>query len=126
MDKRWQQKPWDALQEESKPREFIKKCQLHSLDCKSCKIMNKINYEDEEKIISEMMSNWREIPNKDGTFRIEQKVSYKQDTKVLFHPKNSNLHRGGKQCKASIKKSVKEGAYEDLSSQIKMQLMTKS
>ena len=82
-------------------------------------IMNKINSEEEEQIITEMINNQRAIPNKDGTFRIEQKVSYKQDTNVLFHSRNSNLHRAGKQCKALIQKSVKEGAYDDLTSQIK-------
>ena len=53
--------------------------------------MSKINSEEEEQIIIEM-NNQKEVPNKDGTFRIEQKVSYKQDTNVLFHPRNSNLH----------------------------------
>ena len=104
------------MQEESKPREFIRKCQLHSLDCKSCKLLNKINSKEEEQIITEMMSNQREIPNKDGTFRIKQKVSYKQDINVLFHPRNSYLHTAGKQCKALIQKSVREGAYDDLTS----------
>ena len=97
------------LQEENKPREFIRKCQFHSLDFKSCKIMSKINSEEEEQSIGEMMNNQKEIQNKDGIFRIEQKVSYKQDKNVLFHPRNSDLHRAGKQCKTLIQKSIKKG-----------------
>ena len=66
-----------------------------------------------------MMNNQKEVPNNDGSFRIEQKVSCKRDTNVIFHPRNSNLHRAGKQCKALNQKRVKEGAYDDLTSQIK-------
>ena len=107
------------LQDESKPREFIRKCQLHSLDCKSCKIINKINSDEEEQIITEMMNNQKEVPNNDGSFRIEQKVSYKRDTNVIFHSRNSNLHRAGKQCKALIQKSFKEDAEDYLPTHIR-------
>ena len=64
------------------------------------------------------MKNQHKVIDKEGKTMILQRFTYKQNTKELFHPRNSNWSIAGTQSKALIAKSVRKGAYQDLITQV--------
>ena len=74
------------LIEEARGKEIPRKCPLHSLECPECVILQKINSENEERIVNQMLKNQFKVTDEDGKVRIRQLVTYKFDKNSLFNP----------------------------------------
>ena len=106
------------LEEESKGKEYIRKCNLHKLECSNCIILNKTNSEEEDKIISDLWDNQTLIEESDGSQRILQKFQYRNPIEKTFNPENSNKKAAGKQTKNLLKRAKLVGALETLVEQV--------
>ena len=104
--------------EESRGKEVVRKCPLHSLECKEFLILQKLNSETEEHLVNVMPKNQEKVVDDEGKIRIKQTVTYKTDNNILFNPQHSNRVSSGKQSKSLIAKAMKKGAHQDLVTKI--------
>ena len=97
-----------------------RKCELHSIDCPECIILNKNKgkSEEEEKIIEKMSKGQKVIRKEDGTNLIEQTFFYKNDVDKVFGPQHSNMEKARQNTISLITKAKKVGAFETLTNQV--------